>query len=132
MSYNDPIGDLFTRLRNAQSAGHTSTVTPASKLRASILDVLKSEGYIRGYNAGKTEEGHSIFTVELKYFEGEGAFKTLKRVSKPGRRVYSKVNDLPRVHNGLGISIVSTPNGVMPDYKARNENVGGEILGQVF
>jgi small subunit ribosomal protein S8 len=132
MSYNDPIGDLFTRLRNAQSAGHASTVTPASKLRASILDVLKSEGYIRGYNAGKTEEGHSIFTVELKYFEGEGAFKTLKRVSKPGRRVYSKVNDLPRVHNGLGISIVSTPNGVMPDYKARNENVGGEILGQVF
>ena len=132
MSYSDPIGDLFTRIRNAQSAGHAVTHTPASKLRARILDVLVSEGFVRGYNEVQSSEGHKQFEIELKYFEGEGAIKTLKRISTPGRRVYFGAKELPRIHNGLGVSIVSTPKGVMPDYQARNENVGGEVLGQVF
>lgn len=132
MSYNDPIGDLFTRIRNAQNVGHSKTQTPASKMRARILDVLVEEGYVRGYKESVSSEGHKLFEVELKYFEGEGAIKSLKRVSTPGRRIYSKVGELPRVHNGLGISIVSTPHGVMADYKARAENVGGEVIGQVF
>lgn len=132
MSYNDPIGDLFTRIRNAQIARHESTTTPASKLRARILDVLQDEGFIRGYSEATSDAGHKVLKVELKYHEGEGAIKTIKRISKPGRRIYSKVNDLPRIHNGLGIAIVSTPHGVMADYKARLENVGGEVIGQVF
>ncbi|MAS86445.1 MAG: 30S ribosomal protein S8 [Micavibrio sp.] len=132
MSYNDPIGDLFTRIRNAQQASHAVTRTPASKLRARILDVLVEEGFIRGYKEAKSEAGHNEFVVELKYYEGRGVIQTIKRVSTPGRRVYSKVNDLPRVQNGLGLSILSTPQGVMADYKARAANVGGEILGQIF
>jgi small subunit ribosomal protein S8 len=132
MSYNDPIGDLFTRIRNAQQASHAVTHTPASKLRARILDVLVEEGFIRGYKDSKSEAGHNEFVVELKYYEGRGVIQTIKRVSTPGRRVYSKVDDLPRVQNGLGLSILSTPQGVMADYKARAANVGGEILGQIF
>lgn len=132
MSYNDPIGDLFTRIRNAQIAKHETTLAPASKLRARILDVLQDEGFIRGYSETTSDAGHKQLKIELKYFEGEAAIKTLKRISTPGRRIYSKVNELPRIHNGLGISIVSTPHGVMADYKARMENVGGEVLGQVF
>ena len=132
MAYNDPIGDLFTRIRNAQQASHSVTRTPASKLRARILDVLVDEGFIRGYKDVTSKAGHKEIEIELKYFEGRGVIQTLKRVSTPGRRVYSKVNDLPRVQNGLGLSILSTPQGVMADYKARAANVGGEILGQVF
>lgn len=132
MSYNDPIGDLFTRLRNAQSAGHDITRTRASKHGERVLDVLQDEGYIRGYKRVKADSGHDELEVELKYFEGRGAFHTLQRISTPGRRVYAGAQNLPRIHNGLGVAIISTPLGVLPDYKARTENVGGEVIGKVF
>jgi len=127
----DPLGDMLTRIRNGQRAKKDSVVTPASKLRANVLEVLKREGYIRGY----TEEelaGHAGLRVELKYFEGQPAIKHVARVSKPGRRVYSGSSELPRVRNGLGIVIVSTPKGVLSDAEARDQNVGGEVLAEVF
>lgn len=132
MSINDPIGDLITRLRNAQLRKHSSTSVPASKLRARVLDVLEDEGYIRGYARIEKDGEKPTFEVELKYFDGAPVISNIKRVSKPGRRVYSSVSDLPSVRNGLGISILSTPKGVMSDHAARDANVGGEVLCQVY
>ena len=132
MSMNDPLGDLLTRIRNAQMRGKSTVRTPASKLRAWVLDVLKDEGYIRGYERVKSDDGHDELEVSLKYFEGAPVIRELKRVSKPGRRVYLGVKELPSVRNGLGVSIVSTPKGVMTDASARAANVGGEVLCTVF
>jgi small subunit ribosomal protein S8 len=131
MALTDPLGDLLTRIRNGQRAKMDSVVTPASKLRANVLEVLKREGYIRGYTS-EDVNGHPGLRVELKYFEGESAIKHIARVSKPGRRVYSGSKELPVIRNGLGITIVSTPRGVLSDVEARDQNVGGEVLAEVF
>ena len=132
MFVNDPIGDMLTRIRNAQMR-HKSTVrTPASKMRERVLKVLQDEGYIRSYEAAADKAGHPEFEVSLKYFDGEPVIRELKRVSTPGRRVYSGVQDIPQVRQGLGIAIVSTPRGVMSDAQARTDNVGGEVLCTVF
>jgi len=132
MSMNDPLGDMLTRIRNAQLRGKSTVSTPASKLRAWVLDVLAGEGYIRGYESAKTDNGQGELVISLKYFEGTPVIRELKRVSKPGRRVYMGAKDLPSVRNGLGVSIVSTPKGVMSDASARAANVGGEVLCTVF
>jgi small subunit ribosomal protein S8 len=132
MSLSDPLGDLLTRIRNAQRARQTSCVSPASRLRANVLEVLKREGFIRGYSAHELRPGVAELKVELKYNEGEPVIKEITRVSKPGRRVYSKIKELPRVYAGLGISIISTPRGVLSDAEARAANVGGEVLCRVF
>jgi len=132
MMMNDPIGDMLTRIRNAQMRGKSTVSTPASKLRAWVLDVLASEGYIRGYETSKTDDGQGAIVISLKYFEGTPVIREIKRVSKPGRRVYMSVKDIPTVRNGLGVSIVSTPKGVMSDANARSANVGGEVLCTVF
>ncbi len=132
MSINDPVGDLITRIRNAQMRRHSSLSVPASKLRGWVLDVLEGEGYIRGYSRMEKDGEKPCFDVELKYFEGQPVIQKIKRVSKPGRRVYSSVSDLTTVRNGLGISIVSTPKGVMSDAAARDANVGGEVLCEVY
>ena len=129
---NDPIADMLTRIRNSSLRGKSVVETPASKLRAWVLDVLADEGYIRGYEATTGKDGHPAIEISLKYYEGEPVIRELKRVSKPGRRVYSKIKSLNRVYNGLGMSILTTPRGVMSDVQARNENVGGEVLCQVF
>ena len=131
MALTDPLGDMLTRIRNGQRAKKDSVMTPASKLRASVLEVLKREGYIRGYSEEELA-GHAGLRVELKYFEGQPAIKHVARVSKPGRRVYSGSKELPRIRNGLGITIVSTPKGVLSDAEAREQNVGGEVLAEVF
>jgi len=131
MAMTDPLGDLLTRIRNGQQARKDSVLTPASKLRARVLDVLQREGYIRGYREEELA-GHAGLRIELKYFEGQPAIKHIARVSKPGRRVYSGSKELPRVRNGLGITIVSTPKGVLSDAEAREQNAGGEILAEVF
>ena len=131
MAVNDPIGDLITRIRNAQMRHKSKVSTPGSNLRTSVLEVLKSEGYIRGY-ASVEKDGRSELEIELKYFEGTPVIKEIERVSKPGRRVYASVKNLPRINNGLGVAIVSTPKGVMADHEARDANVGGEILFTVF
>ena len=132
MSMNDPIGDLLARIRNAQMRNKSKVSTPGSKLRGRLLDVLKSEGYIRGYTTVEHKDGRSEFEIELKYFDGAPVIREIERVSKPGRRVYASVKALPRVNNGLGVAIVSTPKGVMADHDARDANVGGEILFTVF
>ena len=132
MSMNDPIGDMLTRIRNGLMRGKGKVSTPASKLRASVLDVLQAEGYIRGYTRTDYGNGKSDLEIELKYFDEAPVIREIKRISKPGRRVYSSVKSLPRVANGLGISILSTPKGVMADHDARDQNVGGEILCQIF
>ena len=132
MAVNDPIGDLITRIRNAQMRGKSVVTTPGSTLRARVLDVLKDEGYIRGYSESEMIGQQKELHIELKYADGEPVIREISRVSKPGRRVYASVKTLPTVHNGLGVSIVSTPKGVMADWKAREENVGGEVLCQVF
>ena len=132
MSINDPIGDLITRIRNAQMRRHSQTSVPASKLRGWVLDVLVDEGFIRGYARVEKDGEKPTFDVELKYYEGTPVIQKIKRVSKPGRRVYSSVRDLATVRNGLGISIVSTPKGVMSDAAARDANVGGEVLCEVY
>lgn len=129
---NDPLGDMLTRIRNASMRGKSSTNTPASKLRGWVLDVLTDEGYIRGYEKTLDAAGHAAFRIDLKYYEGEPVIREMKRVSKPGRRVYMGVKDIPQVRQGLGVSIVSTPQGVMSDAKARTANVGGEVLCTVF
>ena len=129
---NDPLGDMLTRIRNAQMRGKLSVNTPASKLRRWVLDVLRDEGYIRGYSETEIVNGVSELEIELKYYEGQPVIQEIQRVSKPGRRVYSSVKTMPVVRNGLGISIVSTPKGVMSDNAARENNVGGEILCRVF
>ena len=132
MSLTDPIGDMLTRIRNAQMRRRDTVVTPASTLRGRVLDVLKSEGYIRGYASVEHPSGRSELEIELKYFDGEPVIREIERVSKPGRRVYASVKNLPRVNNGLGISVLSTPKGIMADHDARDANVGGEILFTVF
>ena len=132
MAANDPIGDMIARIRNAAERRRSKVVTPASKLRQRVLDVLQSEGYIRGYSRGLTAEGFAQFEIELKYFDGEPVIAEIARVSKPGRRVYSSIKDLKPIKNGLGISILSTPKGVMSDTAARDANVGGEVLCRVY
>ncbi len=132
MSMNDPLGDMLTRIRNAQMRGKSMVISPASTLRARVLEVLLSEGYIRGYEKKSTPNGQGEFEISLKYYEGEPVIREVKRVSKPGRRVYMGVKDIPSVRNGLGVSIVSTPKGVMSDANARAANVGGEVLCTVF
>ncbi len=132
MAINDPLGDMLTRIRNGQRAGKTSVVSPASKHRAAVLDVLKREGYIRGYLQMEMDRGKAELEIELKYYEGEPVIREIDRVSKPGRRVYASIRDLPKVYNGLGISILSTPRGVMSDSEARDANVGGEVLCRVY
>lgn len=132
MSMTDPLGDLLTRIRNGQRAGKATITTPASGLRENLLRVLEREGYIRGFERYNVRPGIDEIRVELKYNEGEPVINKISRVSKPGRRVYAKIADLPKVFNGLGISILSTPRGVMSDHEARQANVGGEILCQVF
>ena len=129
---NDPVGDMLTRIRNAMMRKRTSVSTPASKLRARVLDVLQQEGYIRGYTQTDHGNGKSEIEIELKYYEGDPVIRQITRVSKPGRRVYSSVKNIPYVANGLGISILSTPQGVMADHEARTKNVGGEVLCQIF
>ena len=132
MSLNDPIGDMLARIRNAQMRNKSNVNTPASKLRGWVLDVLKSEGYIRGYESVTAKDGKPEIQVSLKYFDGAPVIRELKRVSTPGRRVYASVKDIPYVRQGLGIAIVSTPKGVMSDVQARATNVGGEVLCTVF
>jgi small subunit ribosomal protein S8 len=132
MAVTDPLGDMLTRIRNAQMRGKSKISTPASKLREHVLDVLKDEGYIRGYATIEKDGTLPEIEIELKYYEGKPVIQQIKRISKPGRRVYSAVRDLPRVRNGLGIAILSTPKGVMSDTGARAENVGGEVLCHVF
>ena len=131
MPMTDPLGDMLTRIRNGQQAKKDSILTPASKLRAHVLDVLQREGYIRGYSEEQLA-GQKGLRIELKYFEGQPAIQHLARVSKPGRRVYSASRELPRIRNGLGTIIVSTPRGVLSDAEARDQNVGGEVLAEVF
>jgi len=132
MTMTDPLGDMITRIRNAQMRKKTKVSTPASKLRGNLLDVLKSEGYIRGYSKVEFDGGKSEFEIELKYFDGQPVIREINRVSKPGRRVYTSVDNIPRVANGLGVTILSTPKGVMADHAARENNVGGEVLCKVF
>ena len=132
MSLPDPLGDMLTRIRNGQRARQSRIVSPASRLRADVLDVLKREGYIRGYSSEDVRPGVRILNIELKYSEGEPVIKEINRVSKPGRRVYAKIKELPKVYNGFGVSILSTPRGVMSDNEARAANVGGEVLCRVF
>ena len=132
MSMNDPIGDMLTRIRNGLMRGKGKVTSPASNLRASVLDVLEAEGYIRGYTRTDHDNGKADLEIELKYFDDAPVIREITRISKPGRRVYSSVKSLPRVANGLGISILSTPKGVMADHDAREQNVGGEVLCQIF
>lgn len=132
MSLNDPLGDMLTRIRNAQMRNKRTVMTPASKLRGWVLDVLRDEGFIRGYERQEPEANKPVFVIELKYFDGQPAIKELKRVSTPGRRSYAAAKAVPQVRNGLGVAIVSTNRGVMSDQRARAENVGGEVLCTVF
>ena len=132
MSMSDPLGDMLTRIRNAQMRNKSTVKTPASKLRGWVLEVLKSEGYIRGYESIKNDVGKDVIEVSLKYFDGDPVIKELKRISKPGRRVYAGAKEIPQVRQGLGVAILSTPKGVMSDIQARATNVGGEILCTVF
>ena len=131
MHMNDPLGDMLTRIRNASMRGKSTVRTPASKIRKWVLDVLKAEGYIRGYEE-VTQDGHPEIEISLKYFDGQPVIRELRRVSTPGRRVYSGVKEIPQVRQGLGVAIVSTPKGVMSDAQARTANVGGEVLCTVF
>ncbi len=132
MTMSDPVGDMLTRIRNGQSAHKSSVVSPASQMRENVLDVLKREGYIRDFSSREVRKGVSEIKIELKYHQGAPAIKEIARVSKPGRRVYAKIKDLPRVYGGLGISILSTPEGLLSDTEARAANVGGEVVCQVF
>jgi small subunit ribosomal protein S8 len=132
MALSDPIGDMLTRIRNAQLRRRGSVSTPASTLRGRVLDVLKSEGFIRGYTEGKADNGVAEFEIELKYSDNVPVIRTIERVSRPGRRVYASVKNIPSVANGLGVSILSTPKGVMADHEAKSQNLGGEVLCRVF
>ena len=132
MTMTDPLGDMLTRIRNGQRAGKTTITSPASKLRANVLEVLKREGFIRDFSERKVRTGISEIDIELKYYEGDPVIREISRVSTPGQRVYSGIKKLPRVYDGLGISILSTPRGVLSDSEARDQNVGGEILCKVF
>lgn len=132
MAMSDPLGDMLTRIRNGQLVGKNVVRAPASKLRANVLEVLKREGFIRGFSVEDVRAGISELSIELKYADGDPAISKISRVSRPGRRVYSKIKELPRYYNGLGVTILSTPSGVMSDQEARTANVGGEVLCQVF
>jgi small subunit ribosomal protein S8 len=132
MTISDPLGDMLTRIRNAQMRSRPKVSTPASKLRERVLEVMKEEGYIRGFSRIDYNNGKSEIEIELKYFDGQPVIRKIERISTPGRRVYSSVKDLPTVANGLGVSILSTPKGVMSDTRARQENVGGEVLCSIF
>ncbi len=132
MSMTDPLGDMLTRIRNGQQAQKSHVMAPASNLRENVLEVLKREGYIRGFERVTVRPGIEEFKIELKYHEGRPVINEIQRVSAPGRRVYSKVKDLPKFYNGLGIFVLSTPQGVMSDHEARQANVGGEVLCKVF
>lgn len=132
MTMSDPLGDLLTRIRNGQRARKSNVSSPASKLRTNVLEVLKREGYIRDFARQEVSPGIAELRIELKYHEGKPVIREISRVSKPGRRVYSKIQDLPRIYNGLGIAILSTPKGVMSDNEARAANLGGEVLCRVF
>lgn len=132
MSMTDPLGDMLTRIRNGQRARKSAVSCPASRLHRNVLEVLKREGYIRGYEEHQIRAGVSEIKIELKYHEGDPVIRSVTRVSTPGRRVYSGIGDLGRVYNGLGIAILSTPRGVLSDAEARAQNVGGEVLCQVF
>lgn len=132
MSFTDPLGDLLTRIRNGQSARLKVIKSPTSGLRNHVLEVLKRQGYIRDFSLVKGDNGQEVVTVELKYYEDQPVIKQVQRVSKPGRRVYTKINDLKPIYNGLGMAILSTPKGVMSDAEARNANVGGEVLCHIF
>src|SRR6201981_1317250 len=132
MGLNDPLGDMIARIHNAQMRNKSKVSMPASRLRVSVLDVLKTEGFIRGYAAVEHSDGRRELEIELKYFDGEPVIREFARVSKPGRRVYVAVRNLPRINNGLGLAILSTPKGVMADHDARDANVGGEIICTVF
>ena len=132
MTISDPLGDMLTRIRNGQRARQPMVASPASKLRAHVLEVLQREGYIRGFSQAQLRPGVAELRIELKYVDGEPVIREISRVSKPGRRIYSKIADLPRIYNGLGIAILSTPRGVMSDNEARAAKVGGEVLCRVF
>ena len=132
MNVTDPIGDMLTRIRNAQQRGKSTVVSPSSRLRERVLEVLQAEGYIRGYSVTQQGNNQAELQVELKYFDGEPGIREIKRVSKPGRRVYASVQELPTIFNGLGVAIMSTSKGVMSDSEAREQNVGGEVLCTVF
>jgi small subunit ribosomal protein S8 len=132
MALNDPLGDMIARIHNAQMRNKSKVSTPSSRLRKYVLEVLKNEGFIRGYASVEHSNGEAELEIELKYFDGEPVIREISRVSKPGRRVYASVRNLPRVNNGLGVAILSTPKGVMADHDARDANVGGEILCTVF
>ena len=132
MSMTDPLGDMLTRIRNGLTAKKSVVECPKSKLRTAVLEVLKKEGFIRGFESKKNEDNKDIILIELKYFDGKPAIKEIKRESKPGLRVYSSKKDMPLHYGGLGISIVSTSKGLMSDHEARNANIGGEILCRVF
>ncbi len=132
MTMSDPLGDMLTRIRNAQMRKSSKVSTPGSRLRQHVLDVLQSEGYIRGYSTVDFDNGRQELEIELKYYDGEPVIREIARVSKPGRRVYASVKNIPRVADGLGVSILSTPKGVMSDAEARDQNVGGEVLCRVF
>jgi small subunit ribosomal protein S8 len=132
MTMSDPLGDMLTRIRNGQRARQAVVASPASNLRANVLEVLKREGYIRGFTRENVRPGVSELRIELKYVDGEPVIREISRVSKPGRRIYSRITDLPRSYNGLGISILSTPRGVMSDNEARAAKIGGEVLCRVF
>jgi len=132
MSLSDPLGDMLTRIRNAQMRRKDSVSTPASTLRGRVLDVLKAEGFIRGYSETKFENGASEYEIELKYSDSTPVIREIERVSRPGRRVYASVKTIPQVANGLGVSILSTPRGVMADHEAKAQNIGGEVLCRVF
>ena len=132
MSMTDPVADLITRIRNGQRAAKSSVSSPASRMRGAVLDVLKSEGFNRGYTRHEPEPGKFSFQIELKYSEGKPVIAEIQRISRPGRRVYSGIKALPRTYDGLGINILSTPRGVLSDIEARKQNVGGEVLCRVF
>ncbi|MFC0282049.1 30S ribosomal protein S8 [Camelimonas abortus] len=132
MAVNDPIGDLLTRIRNAQMRRRPRVTSPGSTLRARVLEVLQQEGYIRGFTVTEYGNGRTEFDIELKYYDGQPVIRRIERVSKPGRRVYASVESMPRVADGLGVTILSTPKGVMADHQARECNVGGEVLCKVF
>ena len=132
MTMTDPLGDMLTRIRNAQRARKDTVISPSSSFRINVLEVLRREGYIRGYSVNDVDHGGAEVRIELKYHEGEPVIRRIARVSKPGRRVYSKIKDLPKHYGGLGVTILSTPQGVMSDSEARAANLGGEVLCQVF
>ncbi len=132
MSLSDPLGDMLTRIRNGQRAMKSSIKSPSSKLRLNVLEALKREGFIRGYDVAEPEKGKPEVTIELKYYQGKGVIEHVSRISKPGRRVYTGVKDLPTIRNGLGVAILSTPSGVLSDNEARDAHVGGEVLCKLY